>query len=139
MAWEYNRDASQMCADRIKRAGEQMELCLVREVKNKRKGFYKYIGQKRKAMESTAPLITEKEEQSIVNIEKAEVLNNFSASVFTGTQASHISHVPEPFGRRWRSKIYPTVSKEQVQDQLMRPNLYKCMGKDDMHPRVLKE
>lgn len=47
-------------------------------------------------MESTLPLVTENEEQSTVNMDKAEVLNMFSALVFTGTQASHISHVPEP-------------------------------------------
>ena len=33
----------------------------------------------------------------------------------------------------------PTVRVEQVQDQLMRLNLDKSMGMDDMHPRVLKD
>lgn len=46
VAWEYNRDALQICGDGIKRASAQMELYLVRDVKNNRKGFYKYIGQK---------------------------------------------------------------------------------------------
>jgi len=29
-------------------------------------------------------------------MEKAEVLNKFFVSVFTGSQFSHVSHIPEP-------------------------------------------
>lgn len=90
-------------------------------------------------MESTPPQVTEKEEQSTQNMEKAEVHNNFSASVFSDTQASHISYVPEPLGRNWGSRIYPTVSKEQGQDQLMRLKVCKSMGTDYMYPKVLNE
>jgi len=32
------------------------------------------------------------------NMEKAEVLNEFFASVFTGSQDSYISQIPEPLG-----------------------------------------
>lgn len=46
------------------------------------------------------------------------------ASVCTASQASRISHIPESLGWDWGSKIPPTVSKEQVWDQLMRLNMY---------------
>ena len=76
----------------IRKAKVQMELNLMRDVKNK-KGFYRYIGQKRQAMESVPPLLNEKAELAPTNMEKTEVLNKFFASPFTASQASHISHV----------------------------------------------
>ena len=45
--------------------------------------------------QSTPPLVTEKGEQSTTDTEKAEVLNEFFASVSTGSQDSYISHIPE--------------------------------------------
>jgi len=63
----------------------------VRDVKNK-KGFYRYVGQKRQAKESIPPLINEKGELATTSMEEAEVLNEFFASVFTGSQG-YISHI----------------------------------------------
>ena len=37
------------------------------------------------------------------------------------------------------SKIPPTVKAEQVQDHLMKLNVYKPRVPNDMHPRILKE
>ena len=74
----------------------QAELNLARDVKNSLKTFYRYIGQKRKAKASVPPLVNVKGELASTDEEKAEVLNEFSASVFTGGQDSSISHVPEP-------------------------------------------
>ena len=48
------------------------------------------------------------------------------------------SYVPEPLGRGCGSKIPPIVI-EQVQDCLMKLNVYRLMGPDVMHPKVLKE
>lgn len=45
-----------MCRDAIRKAKEQMELNLVRDVKTK-KGSFIYIGQKRRAEASALPLI----------------------------------------------------------------------------------
>ena len=36
-----------MCRDRIRKAKAQMELNLVRDVKDNKKGFYRYIGMSR--------------------------------------------------------------------------------------------
>jgi len=69
-----------------------MELNLAMNVKNK-KEFYGYVGQKRQAKEYVLPLLNEKEELATPDREKAEVLNGFFASVFSGRQDSHI---PKP-------------------------------------------
>ena len=67
----------------------------MRDVKNNRKTFYRYIRQKRQAKASVPPLVNVKGELASTDEDKAEVLNEFFASVFTGSQDSSISHVPE--------------------------------------------
>ena len=46
-----------MCRDRLRKAKEQMELNLARDVKDNKRGFYRYIGRKRQAKESVPPLV----------------------------------------------------------------------------------
>ena len=45
----------------------------------------------------------------ITDVEKAEVLSNFFASIYTSGQASHIPCVPRSLGRGWGSRVLPTV------------------------------
>jgi len=40
-------------------------------------------------------------------MEKAVILNEFLASVFTGSQESHIFHILETLGGVWGGKIPP--------------------------------
>lgn len=47
-------------------------------------------------------------------MEKSEILNEFFTSVVTGSQAFHISQIPEPPGGDWWSKVPITGSEEQV-------------------------
>lgn len=60
-----------------------MELNLVKDVKNNKKGSFRYIAQKRQAKESILPLINEKGKLAFSDVEKAEVLKEFFALVFT--------------------------------------------------------
>jgi len=54
--------------DGIRKAKSQMELNLVRDVKNK-KEFYRYIGEKRQAKEGVLPLLTGKGELATIDRE----------------------------------------------------------------------
>ena len=72
-----------------------MEPNFIRDVENS-KAFFRYIGQKKQVKESVIPFIIEK--GKMASIDKAEVLSKFFASVFTGSQASHTSHVPQLLG-----------------------------------------
>ncbi|GAB0202547.1 mitochondrial enolase superfamily member 1 [Grus japonensis] len=70
-------------------------------------------------------------------MEKAEVLNNFFASVFTGKCLSHTAQVTE--GRDWENAELPTVGEDQVREYLRNLKVHKSMGPDELHPRVLRE
>ena len=71
--------------------------------------------------------------------EKAEVVNNFFALIFTGNLSSHTSRVDGPQGGDWGSKVSPTVREDQVCDHLKSLNIHESVGPDKTHPRVLRE
>jgi len=71
--------------------------------------------------------------------EKAEVLNNFFALVFTGNLSPQPSRVNGPQDGDQRDRVRPTVREDQVCDQLRNLNIRKSMGPDEMHPRVPRE
>ena len=102
-----------MCRDGIRNAKVQMELNLARDVKNS-KGFLRYTGQKRQTKESVPHLIKKKGKLPSSDMEKAEVLNEFFALVFTTSQASCASCIPKLLSRNQGSKISPSVRAEQV-------------------------
>ncbi|GAB0177065.1 mitochondrial enolase superfamily member 1 [Grus japonensis] len=70
-------------------------------------------------------------------MEKAEVLNDFFASVFTGKCLSHTAQVTE--GRDWENEEPPTVGEDQVREYLRNLKVHKSVGPDELHPRVLGE
>ena len=91
---EEYRAAVKACRCGIRKGEAQAELILARDAKNN-KTFYRYIVQKRQVKATVSPLVNVKGELASTDEEKAEVLNEFFASVFTGSQDSNISHVPE--------------------------------------------
>lgn len=60
LAWEEYRSAVGMCRDGLSKAKVQMELNLTRNVKSNKKGFFRYVVQKRHAKERVPPLINKK-------------------------------------------------------------------------------
>ena len=105
--WEEYRAVVCVCRDRIRKAKVQTELNLARDVKDNKKGFYRYLG-RRQAKESSPPLIKGNGELASSNIGKAEVLSECFASVFNGGQTSHVYQDPDPLGEDVGSGFHST-------------------------------
>ncbi|GAB0209393.1 mitochondrial enolase superfamily member 1 [Grus japonensis] len=114
-----------------------MEISLARDVKDNKKSFYRYVSEKRRMRENVGPFRNETGDLVTQDMEKAEVLNDFFASVFTSKCSSHTAQVTE--GRDWENAEPPTVGEDQVREYLRNLKVHKSMGPDEMHPWVLRE
>ncbi|GAB0195030.1 mitochondrial enolase superfamily member 1 [Grus japonensis] len=132
-AWEEYRETVRAARDQVRKAKALIEISLARDVKDDKKSFYRYVSDKRRMRENVGPLQNETGDLVTQDMEKAEVLNNFFASVFTGKCLSHTAEVTE--GRDWENAEPPTVGEDQVREYLRNLKLHKSMG----HMWVLRE
>ncbi|GAB0187869.1 mitochondrial enolase superfamily member 1 [Grus japonensis] len=139
VAWEEYGESVRAARDQVRNAKALMELNLARDVKGNKKSLYRYISNKRKTRENMGLLWNETGNLVTWGMEKAEVLNDFFASIFTGKCFSHTTSVAEGKGRRWENEEPPTVGEDQVQNCLKNLKVHKSMGPDEMHLRVLRE
>ncbi|GAB0207209.1 mitochondrial enolase superfamily member 1 [Grus japonensis] len=135
--WEEYRDVVRVCRDATRKA--HLELNLARDVKDKKKGFFKYISSKRKTRENVGPLLNEVGALVMEDTEKAELLNAFFASVFTAKASPQETQTLEVGGKVWRKEDLPLVEEDRVREHLGKLDIHKSMGPDGMHSRVLRE
>ncbi|CAM5119228.1 unnamed protein product [Eretmochelys imbricata] len=124
------------CRSEIRKAKSHLELQLARDVKSNKKGFFRYVSNKKKVKESVGPLLNEGGNLVTENVEKANVLNAFFASVFTNKVSSQTAALGST---AWGGGDQPSVEKEVVRHYLEKLDDNKSMGPDALHPRVLKE
>ncbi|CAM4707287.1 unnamed protein product, partial [Lepidochelys olivacea] len=136
MTREEYKNIARGCRNEIRRAKSHLELQLARDVKSNKKGFFRYVGNKKKAKESVGPLLNEGGNLVTEDVEKANVLNVFFASVFTNKLSSQTAALGST---AWGGGDQPSVEKEVVRDYLEKLDVHKSMGPDELHPRVLKE
>lgn len=98
--------------DQARKAKVQTELNLAREIKGNRNVF-RCIRDKKVVKEDMGPLQKENGDLVMMDTEKAEVLHDYFASVFTGKGSSGTTQVPENTGGEWEKEDLPTVSEEQ--------------------------
>ncbi|GAB0188177.1 mitochondrial enolase superfamily member 1 [Grus japonensis] len=140
VAWEEYRETVRAARDQVRKAKALIEISLARDVKDNKKSFYRYVvSGKRRTRENVGPLRNEMGDLVTWDMEEAEVLNNFFASVFTGKCLSHTAQVTEGKGRDWENAEPPTAGEDQVQEYLRNLKVHKSMGLDEMHPQVLRE
>ncbi|GAB0182061.1 mitochondrial enolase superfamily member 1 [Grus japonensis] len=139
VAWEEYRETVRAARAQVRKAKALTELNLARDIKDNKKSFYRCVSEKRRTRENVGPLQNETGDLVTQDMEKAEVLNNFFASAFTGKCLSHTAQVTEGKGRDWENEEPPTIGEDQVREYLGNLKVHKSMGPDEMHPRVLRE
>ncbi|GAB0207435.1 hypothetical protein GRJ2_003209100 [Grus japonensis] len=107
VAWEEYRETVRAARDQVRKAKALIEISLARDVKDNKKSFYRYVSDKRRMRENVGPLRNETGDLVAQDMEKAEVLNDFFASVFTGKCLSHTAQVTEGKGRAGRMQNRP--------------------------------
>ncbi|NWT63551.1 RTJK polymerase, partial [Erythrocercus mccallii] len=134
--WEEYREVVKGCRDATRKAKASLEIKLAREIKDNKKSFYKYVGGKKKPKSSVGPLLDQVGTLVTEDREKAELLNATFASVFTSKVSYQESQVSKTTDEVWREEV---LDEAWVRDQLSRLVIYKSMGPDGLHPRVLRE
>jgi len=92
--------------DDVRKAKAQMELNQAKDVKDNKKDFFQHIGNKRKTQENVGPLLNKMGDLVSQDMEKAEVLNAFFASIFTSKASLQDSQVQERRGKSGARKMY---------------------------------
>ncbi|GAB0209752.1 hypothetical protein GRJ2_003440900 [Grus japonensis] len=127
VAWEEYRETLRAARDQVRKAKALIELKLARDVKDNKKSFYRYVSDKRRTRENVGPLQNETGDLVTQDMEKAEVLNDFFASVFTSKGSSHTTQVTEGKGRDGENAEPPTVGEDQIMEQILLETMLRHM------------
>ncbi|CAM5153819.1 unnamed protein product [Natator depressus] len=136
MTREEYKNIARACRSEIRKAKSHLELQLARDVKSNKKGFFTYVSNKKKVKERVGPLLNEGGNLVTEDVEKANVLNAFFASVFMNKVSSQTTALGST---AWGGGDLPSMEKEVVRDYLEKLDEQKSMGPAALHPRVLKE
>ncbi|KFV11020.1 hypothetical protein N340_01493, partial [Tauraco erythrolophus] len=95
VGWEEYRAIVQATRDEVRKAKALIELNLTRDIKGNTKNFYRYVSDKKRSRKNVGPLRKEMGDLATRDMEKAEVLSDFFASVITGKSSSCTAQVTE--------------------------------------------
>ena len=125
------------CTKKTRSAKMKYEKNIVMNMKDNPKDFWAYVRQKPNAKSGVSDL---RDSQGVLiqnNEEKANLLNDFFASVFIAEPPGQLPIFDLRYHGQPVSKL--VVSTDEVFKRLKSLNVSKSMGQDNCHPRLLKE
>jgi ribonuclease P/MRP protein subunit RPP40 len=127
--------------DAIRTAKRNYEKKLAQDVKTNCKGFYAYVRSKQRTKERVGPLKNSMGKVVEEDVEAANLLNDYFSSVFT---IEDCSNVPKPFpffqgNIESDGLLKINITKDMVENKLLKLNVDKCPGLDGIHPKMLVE
>ena len=137
------QDYMKYCAARNKAtkatiyAKKNYERNIAQNIQENLKNFWSYVRSKTKARTGVADLKDKDGHTASTDIEKANLLNNFFASVFTKEN----THQLPVFDLKYQGTPITQVvaTRDKILKELKNLNISKSMGPDGCHPRYLKE
>ena len=126
-----------LCTREIRCAKRDFEKKLVQNIKDDVKSFWSYVRNKSKTKSGVGDIEDENGVLNSDSLRKAEILNSFFSSVFVSEDTHNIPVLQDRVFNDELKDI--VVTKDNVEKKLLRLNTTKSQGRDQMHPRVLKE
>ena len=136
-------DYERYCANRNRatkatiKAKKKFEKSIADSVKDNPKSFWGYVRSKTKARSGVSDLKNENGDLVYSDEDKANILNDFFASVFIRENTRDIPDFDKRYNGMPVTEI--NVTKDKVLKDLKSLNVSKSMGPDGCHPRILKE
>lgn len=123
----------------MRQSKRRFESDIAKKSKSNPKAFWSHVRSRLKTKEGIAPLREDpkiKDSVKFTDKEKADILQNQFASVFTREPDGDIPNIP----LRTNGNICNVqVTSEMVKDEITNMNVNKSCGPDDIHPRMLQE
>lgn len=131
--------ARNMCNISIKKAKKSFEQLIANECKNNPKTFWKYVQEKTNSSQGVNTLKNVDGSFAVSDMDKAETLNNYFASVFTSEDVNNIPNLPCCSRSNGVSLNEILITPTAVERKLLELDSSKAQGPDGIPPRVLKE
>jgi len=131
--WEEYRSVDKACREAMRKAKVHLELNLAKDIKDNKKGFFKYISSKRKTRENVGLLLNELGVLVTEDTEKVKFFSAFFASVFTAKAGPQTSQSLTIRDEACRKENLPLVEEDRVRDHISNLDTHKSMGPDGKH------
>ena len=134
----YNQARNQV-RKRTRQLRKQYELNIANQSRSNPKVFGKFARDRLKTKIGVAPLLCNPDDPGTLrhsDEEKADILQSQFCSVFTHEPEGEIPQLEPRIGERLEKLV---ITQEWVLKALMKTNITKSCGPDELHPRMLKE